>query len=143
MTTEAPTPFTTLPEADHPGGRLPDGVTYVTPDEMRFLREMAWAENGELFRQECSTCGEVMVFERHPADWPNHPGEPGEVRVAVECPRCGTKQYVGGATEVEHVAERTRALTAEVMDEVAARLRAESVPVSAGETGSGGDAGGS
>lgn len=144
-TLDAPTPFTTLPADQHPGGVLPDGVMYVTTEEMAYLKAMSWG--ADTWRTSCEACGEEMIFEKHPADWPNHPGQPGDVRVKIECPRCGHMQYTDGKSEVDYVDERRAELTRQVSEEVAARLQAESgstepvvvEQVSHTDGGSGGD----
>lgn len=90
----------------------------------------------------CASCGAAIAFERHPADWPNHPDG---VRVKVECPECGATTYTDGITEVEYVEQRTAELRAQIADEVAARLNAENgapvdvTHVSAGDGGGGDD----
>lgn len=90
----------------------------------------------------CEACSFVMEFERHPSDWSNHPGDAGQVRVAVECPECGHAQYTDGCAETEYVAVQSAALMAELRAEVAARLNSSVEPVFAGEAGGGADVSG-
>lgn len=123
ITEDDVSPFTTLPPDQHPGGAVPDGVTYVTTGELKYLTELNYGPDA--FRVGCVHCSDVLVFERHPADWPNHPGKPGEVRVKVECPTCGGTQFLDGATEQEFVAAQSRRLYADVMAEVSKRLQAD------------------
>lgn len=134
------------------------GVQFVTKGEMRYLKEMSWGPDA--YRQTCEACDEVMVFERHPADWPNHPGDPTQewtegadgvlvpphVRVAIECPRCGLRQFTDGVTEHEYSQRRLASVYAEVMEEVARRLQEENGGepvridgVTATDVGNGGD----
>lgn len=127
----APSPFAVVDVDDlkaNPIGREilaqleADGVKFVTREEMRFLKEWSWGP--DTYRVTCEACGDVMVFERHPADWPNHPGDPGELRVKIECPVCGNMQFTDGMTEADYKAALTAELTREVSEEVARRLQA-------------------
>lgn len=87
----------------------------------------------------CQACGAVMEFDRHPADWPNHPAG---VRVAVECHECGHAQFTEGITEQEHSQLVHAKLTRQVADEVAARMNAPVEDVVATEAGGGADVAG-
>lgn len=101
-------PFTTLPPDQHPGGQLPDGVTYVTTAELRYLTELNYGPDA--YRVTCPSCGDVMVFEQHPRSWENHAapltlttnvelddgrvltaGTPIHLAVLLECASCGDK----------------------------------------------------
>ena len=143
-TDTAPTPFTTLPADQHPDGVLPDGVTYVTTDEMGDLKVLSWGDGTH--SETCKACSFVMVFEKHPADWPNHPGDVGTLRVKIECPRCGATQFTAGGDEVDFVTALHAAIHADVMAEVSKRMAAlnDGEPVdiehvSGADRGSGGD----
>ena len=86
---------------------------------------------------ECPSCGTVIEFERHPADWPNHPDG---VRVKIECPNNGAHPvpfsfFTDGTTEEEHVAALHAAIESKVRAEIAERV----VAVGASDSGSGGD----
>ena len=144
--------FTTLPPDQHPGGKLPEGMTHVTTEEMGFLKALSWGDG--TYRTKCNSCGADLVYEKHPADWPNHPGTPGEldengdptwVRVKIECNRCGAMQYTDGLDEKDFVEKRTAELRREIGDEIAKRLAAENgepvrvESVSAHDTATGGD----
>lgn len=84
----------------------------------------------------CNACGFVMEFERHPADWPNHPDG---VLVVIECPECGAKQNTDGITPLEHVQAQTASIEAEVRAEVARRLGTPVEDVRASDAGSADD----
>lgn len=120
---ETPVPFTTLPAQHWPDGELPDGLMYVTPEEMSYLKELSWGEG--TFRATCPN-GHENVYEKHPADWPNHPGDPGTLRVKLECsvPSCAATWYTEGSDEATFAAGLNAEYARRVQAEVA-RLMAE------------------
>jgi hypothetical protein len=132
--------FTTLAPEHWPGKVLPEGMTYVTTEEMGFLKAWSWGENS--YRATCEACSNEMIFEKHPADWPNHPGEPGQLRVKIECNACGHMQWTDGATEQDFSRDRLRAMRADVEAEMSRRLAAAdggTVEVDGTDGGAGGD----
>ena len=116
---EEPVPFTTSKDV---ADANPE-IQLVTPEEMKFLKEWSWGPDA--YRQTCENCGDVIVLERHPGDWPNFPGAPGEVRVAIECPACGVRQFTDGAEPREFLSMMNERITAEVQAEVARRMARE------------------
>ena len=81
--------------------------------------------------------GHNIKFDKHPADWPNHPAG---LRVKVECPICGGTAYTEGEVEAEVVKRAIAEKEAELRAEVAARLGEEQVvAVAADEAGGGAD----
>lgn len=154
---EEPTIATTLPAEHWPDGVIPDGLIYVTSDEMRWLKEMHWIETGgSLLRTNCLSCGAEMTFQRDPRDWPSHVdpltrevgdgdgnmvSETLHLRVKLECPKCGAAQFTDGVSEVDFIDATTADVAAETRAAVARRLSVVVEDVRSGDDAASGERG--
>lgn len=137
---------TTAPENEIPDNANPE-LLRMTTEEISALKVLSWGDS--VHRETCEACGTEMIFERHPADWEWHPGDPNDgthVRVKIECPKCGHAQYTDGMLETEYMEELNAALLAQAKEEVLARLTAANggkpvtiKDVRASDTGGGSD----